>query len=576
MLTYSKRTDPFSGEEYIEVPFKGFMLTEHPMYNKGTAFPEDEQHALNLIGLEPEGTSNLELQKKRTYESFLTKADDLEKYIYMLSLQDRNETLYYALLLDHLEEMLPIVYTPTVGKACQQFSHLYRRRRGLYVSARNIQHIDAILSNAPFSNVSLIVVTDGERILGLGDLGCNGMGIPIGKISLYVAAAGLHPAFCLPIQLDVGTNNEELLADPLYIGLRMKRLSGESFDNIVEQFVTGVRRRFPNALLQWEDFGKGNAFRLLETYKERICSFNDDIQGTGSVATAALLSAMKIKKQKFSDQRFVMFGQGQAGVGIARQFVTGMMKEGLSEKEACDRIFGIDKDGLMMKGMVMSEQQEKFAKDPSQIADWKVKDKSHISLLEAVINAKATVLVGVTGQPGSFNEEVLVAMSKNSDRPVIMPMSNPTVKAECTPEAIFKATKGQALVATGSPFKPVNLDGKECFSSQCNNLYIFPGVGLGALVAGTPKVTDRMFMAASEALSELVTPEDLKKGRMLPPIDTIRHVSAQVALSVIKEARDSGLGVRADDGRLLKMVTNAMWKPAYLPYRFVKPESNIW
>ncbi|HPI72775.1 MAG TPA: oxaloacetate-decarboxylating malate dehydrogenase, partial [bacterium] len=301
MLTFSKRTDPFTGEEYIEVPFKGQFLTEHPMYNKGTAFPDEERYSLDLCGLLPDGVSTLSLQKQRTYESFATKSSDLEKYIYMLSLQDRNETLYYALLQDHLEEMLPIVYTPTVGKACQQFSHLYRRRRGLYITSRNVAHIDSILNNAPFANVSLIVVTDGERILGLGDLGSNGMGIPIGKISLYVAAAGLHPAFCLPIQIDVGTNNEELLKDPLYIGLRQKRLSGQAYDDIIERFVCGVRRRFPNALLQWEDFGKGNAFRLLETYKERICSFNDDIQGTGSVAMAVLLSAMKIKKQKLSE-----------------------------------------------------------------------------------------------------------------------------------------------------------------------------------------------------------------------------------------------------------------------------------
>lgn len=576
MLTFSKRTDPFSGEEYIEVPFKGLFLNEHPMFNKGTAFPEEERHALNLLGLVPEGVSDITLQKLRTYESFSSKADDLEKYIYMLSLQDRNETLYYSLLLDHLEEMLPIVYTPTVGKACQKFSHLYRKPRGLYITAKNIQHIDSILSNASFSNVSLIVVTDGERILGLGDLGCNGMGIPIGKISLYIAAAGLHPAFCLPIQLDVGTNNEELLADPIYIGLRMKRLTGEAYDNIIEQFVTGVRRHFPNALLQWEDFGKGNAFRILETYRERICSFNDDIQGTGSVSTAALLSAMKIKKQKLSDQRFIMFGQGQAGIGIARQLVTGMMKEGLSQKEATDRIFGIDKDGLMIKGMSMSEQQEMFAKDTAQIADWQVKDKARISLAETVINAKATVLIGVTGQAGSFTDEILTAMAKNTDMPVIMPLSNPTAKAECTPEAAVKATKGRCLIATGSPFKPVMFEGKEYYSSQCNNLYIFPGAGLGALVSGTPKVTDRMFMAASEALSNLVSADDLKKNQMLPQIDKIRSVSAQVALAVAKEARESGLGVRSDDDRLLRMVTNAMWEPKYLPYRYVKPEASLW
>ncbi len=567
MLTYSKRSDRFSGEEYVEVPFTGMSLTEHPIYNKGTAFPEEERHALDLCGLLPEGVSTLALQKKRTYESFANKSDDLEKYIYMLSLQDRNETLYYALMLDHLEEMLPIVYTPTVGRACQRFSHLFRRRRGLYVTANNIHHIDAILQNAPFSNVSLIVVTDGERILGLGDLGSNGMGIPIGKISLYVAAAGLHPAYCLPIQIDVGTNNEELLADPLYIGLRQKRLSGEAYDLIIEQFVTAVRRHFPGALLQWEDFGKNNAFRMLERYRERVCSFNDDIQGTGSVGTAVFLSAMKIKKQKLSDQRFVMFGQGQAGLGIAMQIKTGLMKEGLSEREACERIYGVDKDGLNLTGMTLTNEQKIFAKDPATVANWKVADRNHITLLETVQNARATILIGVTGQAGAFNEEVLKAMAANGDLPLIMPLSNPNTKAECTPEQVVQATNGNCLVATGSPFKPIMLNNEEKIVSQCNNLYIFPGVGLGALVAGTPKVTDRMFMAASEALSDLVPAEELKKGRMLPRIDKIRYVSAQVALAVAREARESGLGVRADDEKLLQMILSAMWEPKYLPYR---------
>lgn len=567
MLTYEKRTDRFSGEEYIEVPFKGELLTEHPIFNKGTAFPEDERQSLGLCGLLPEAVSSLALQKQKTYESFCAKPDELEKYIFMLSLLDRNETLCYSLILDHLEEMLPIVYTPTVGKACQQFSHLFRRRRGLYVTANNIHHIDDIFRNAPFANISLIVVTDGERILGLGDLGSNGMGIPIGKISLYVAASGLHPAFCLPIQIDVGTNNESLLADPLYIGWRQKRLTGDAYDAIIEQFVNAVRRHFPHALLQWEDFGKGNAFRMLERYKERVCSFNDDIQGTGSVATGVLLSAMKIKKQKLSDQRFVMFGQGQAGLGIARQICTGLIMEGLSRQEAENRIFGIDKDGLLLKGMPMSEEQQMFAKDPSFVANWTVADRSHISLLETIKNAKATVLFGVTGQSGAFNEEILKAMAANDPQAMIMPISNPTIKAEATPEQVVAAAGPNVLIATGSPFKPVKVEGGEKIISQCNNLYIFPGVGLGALISGTPKVTDEMFMAASQALSDLVSAEDLKAGRMLPRIDKIRYVSAQVALAVAREARRSGLGVRADDERLLQMVMNAMWEPKYLPFR---------
>lgn len=575
MLTFSKRTDPFTGEEYIEVPFKGQFLTEHPMFNKGTAFPDEERYGLGLCGLLPDGVSTLSLQKQRTYESFATKSSDLEKYIYMLSLQDRNETLYYALLQDHLEEMLPIVYTPTVGKACQQFSHLYRRRRGLYITSRNVAHIDSILNNAPFANVSLIVVTDGERILGLGDLGSNGMGIPIGKISLYVAAAGLHPAFCLPIQIDVGTNNEELLKDPLYIGLRQKRLSGQAYDDIIERFVCGVRRRFPNALLQWEDFGKGNAFRLLETYRERVCSFNDDIQGTGSVAMAVLLSAMKIKKQKLTEQRFMMFGQGQAGVGIARQIITGLVKGGLSYREACGRVYGVDKDGLLLQGMTVSEEQKPLLKSQEEIAGWKVARADRITLLEAIRNSKATVLFGVTGQAGAFDDEVIAAMAANTQLPLIMPISNPTAKAECTPETIARVTNGNYLSATGSPFKPVMVNGRERAVSQCNNLYIFPGVGLGALISGSPRVTDRMFMAASEALSNLVTADELNSGKLLPHISKIRYVSSQVALAVAREARESGLGARGDDEKLLQMILNAMWEPRYLPLRYQKPDFSF-
>jgi len=572
MLRYLRKTDPFTGEEYVEVPFKGLFLTEHPIYNKGTAFPEDERFSLDLCGLFPDAIATLELQKQRTYESFASKATDLEKYIYMLALQDRNETLYYALIMDHLAEMLPIVYTPTVGKACQLFSHLFRRRRGLYVSAKNINHIDKILQNAPFADISLIVVTDGERILGLGDLGANGMGIPIGKISLYVAAAGLHPAYTLPILLDVGTNNEELLADPLYIGVRQKRLSGDAYDEVVERFVSAIQRTFPRALLQWEDFGKNNAFRLLDRYRDRILSFNDDIQGTGSVALSVLLSTMKVKKEKLSDQRFVLFGQGQAGTGIARQIIAALRAEGLSEQEARDRVFGVDIDGLLVEGMEVKEEQKHILKSRSMIANWKLSNPNKISLLDTIKNARATVLIGVTAQAGAFDEEIITAMAANTDMPLIMPLSNPTAKAEATPEFIFKVTKGKGLVATGSPFDPVKINGQEKIISQCNNLYIFPGVGLGALVSGTRKITDEMFIAGSRAISNMLTQDELKTGRLLPPIEDIRTVSLEVALAVAKEARDSGLGIRQDDERLRGMIANAMWQPKYLPYRFEKQE----
>ncbi|MGQ9560645.1 MAG: NAD-dependent malic enzyme [Candidatus Oleimicrobiaceae bacterium] len=575
MLRYVRQRDPFTGEEYVEVPFKGHRLVEHPMYNKGTAFTQQEREALDLVGLLPELVATLELQCQRAYESFSAKPNNLEKYIYLISLQDRNETLFYRLLLDHLEEMLPIVYTPTVGEACLQFSHIFRRPRGLYVTANNVHKIDKVLANVPFSNVSLIVATDGERILGLGDQGAGGMGIPIGKSSLYVAAGGLHPAFCLPVLIDVGTNNEEALRDPLYIGLRQRRLTGEKYDAVIEQFVVGVRRTFPNALLQWEDFGKHNAFRLLERYRERICSFDDDIQGTGAVAMAVLLAAMRIKKERLCDQRFVILGQGQAGIGIARQIHTGLMEEGLSDAEAKALIFGLDKDGLLVEGMQVSDEQREWVKPRAAVADWQLSDPSRIGLLDTVRNAKATVLIGATGQAGVFDEAVLRQMSDNCQLPIILPLSNPTSKSECTPELAFQVTGGRCLCATGSPFPPIVVNGQKWVISQCNNLYVFPGMGLGALVAGTPKVTDQMFMAASRALADMLTQEQLSTGQMLPAISDIRQVSAQVAFAVAQVARDSGLGMRVEDEQLLRVITNAMWEPKYLPYRYVRPEPVV-
>jgi malate dehydrogenase (oxaloacetate-decarboxylating) len=575
MFSYSKRIDTFTGEEYVEVPVKGILLTEEPIYNKETAFTETERHSLGLCGLLPDHISTLEQQKERNYEAFLRKPNDIEKYIYLIALQDRNETAFYATLMDHLTEMLPIVYTPTVGKACQQFSHIYRRRRGLYISSKNIEHIDSILSNLHFSNVSLIVVTDGERILGLGDLGMNGMGIPVGKISLYVAAAGIHPAYTMPIFIDVGTNNEELLADPLYLGLRQKRLTGDAYYEVIETFVAGIRRHFPNALLQWEDFGKNHAFKLLKTYRERICSFDDDIQGTGAVALSVLLSAMRIKKEKLGDQRIVIFGQGQAGVGIARQIVNALQDEGLSLDEAKERVFGIDKEGLLLQGMRVTEEQELLLKDKNLVSNWPLEDSNRITLLDTVRNVKATVLIGVTGQSGAFSKDILEQMARNTQLPLIMPISNPTSKSECTPEFAIKAMKGNCLIATGSPFKPISYEGRDRIISQCNNLYVFPGMGLGALVSGASRITGQMFSASARSISALLSGDELDRGILLPPIKKIRHVSAAVALAVAKEARDSGLGRLLDDNRLSEMINQAMWIPRYLPYRYVKPETLV-
>ncbi len=567
MRKFSVQLDPLTGEKYIDVPFTGQLLVENPIYNKGSAFTEQEREELDLHGILPAQVSTMEQQVHRVYENFSAKPNPIEKYTYLLSLLDRNETLFYRLVLDNTEEMLPIVYTPTVGEAARTFSHLFRRPRGLYISADKISSIDRILSSAPFSNINLIVVTDGERILGLGDQGVGGMVIPVGKISLYDVGAGLHPALCLPILLDVGTNNEQALADPLYLGLRHRRLTGNEYDRVVEEFVKGVKRTFPHALLQWEDFGKHNALRILNRYRERICSFNDDIQGTGATTLAVVHSAIYGKNRKLKDERCVIFGFGQAGYGIASMLIQNLMEEGLSLREAKERIFPVDKDGLILEGMETNEYQKLLARKRDVASEWNLKQETQIGLLDTVLNTRATVLIGASGVKGAFTDEVLMQMAKNSTDPFILALSNPTDKCECTPEEAFRATNGTCTIATGSPFPPVKVNGVERKISQCNNMYVFPGVGLGAIVSMTPRITDQMFMEAAKALASLISPDDVAKGVLLPDIKDIRIVSENVAFAVAKEARDSGLGMRLPDEKLRDLIRNSMWEPQYLPYR---------
>ncbi|MGB3480262.1 MAG: NAD-dependent malic enzyme [bacterium] len=570
MSKFSIQVDPLTGEKYISVPFTGQLLMEHPIYNKGSAFTDQEREELDLYGVLPRHSSGMEEQIRRAYENYSKKPSAVEKYIFLLGLLDRNETLFYRLVLDNAEEMMPIIYTPIVGVAANTFSHMFRRPRGLYIPADQISHIDRILSNAPFSNVSLIVVTDGERILGLGDQGVGGMAIPVGKISLYVVGAGLHPALCLPILLDVGTNNEEALNDPLYLGLRHKRLIGDEYDTVVENFVKGVKRCFPHALLQWEDFGKHHALRILHRYQERICSFNDDIQGTGTVTCAVIQSAVRGKKERLKDQHYIIFGFGQAGYGIANTIVHALIEEGLSREEAKKRICIIDRDGLVLEDMNPDEYQIPFAQKRDIASGWVLKDPNKISLFDTVLNTRATVLIGTSGVSGAFADDVLSQMVKNTSAPLILALSNPTEKSECTPEQVYNATMGKCFMATGSPFPPVVVKGVEHKVSQCNNMYIFPGVGLGAVVSMTPKVTDKMFIAAFKTLAAMVSPQDAARGILLPDIHDIRKVSKNVAFAVAKEAREAGLGIRQSDDKIRELVKNAMWKPAYLPYRYEK------
>jgi malate dehydrogenase (oxaloacetate-decarboxylating) len=568
MKTFSLKTDPLTSEEYLEVYLRGRQLLQDPFLNKASSFNEEERLNLGLGGLLRSRISDIETQRTRNYEMYCRKSDDLEKYIFLQALLNRNETLFYSLLSEHLTEMLPIVYTPTVGKACQQLSHITREYRGVYVSPETIANIDKYFQEVSLPEVNLIVVTDGERILGLGDLGSDGMGIPVGKINLYVAAGGLHPACCLPMCLDVGTNNEQLLNDPLYLGYRSKRLVGTEYDEFVERFVLAVKRNFPHALLQWEDFAKHKAFGLLERYRDRILSFNDDIQGTGSVSLAALMTAMQIKDQRFRDQRFVVVGMGQAGYGIASNIRAMLGEEGLTETEIRSRIFAFDVPGLLLDDTpALSEYQKRFAQLRSTVNAWKLEKPGTISLFDVIRNAKPTVLIGVTAQQGLFNAEILGQMARNDERPVIFALSNPTSKAECTSEEVAAATDGKGLVAAGSPFAPFDYRGKTFVTSQCNNMFVFPGVGLGALVANTSRITDRMFLQASRALSGFVTREQRARNMLLPELKDIREVSACVAKAIAIEARDSGLGRLASDEEYERIIRKAQWSPHYYPFR---------
>ena len=578
MKTFSIKVDPLTNEEFWEVYLRGQQLLSDPLLNKASAFTPEERLALDLEGLLGFGTSDLDIQLTRIRDAYDRKPDDMEKFIYLQSLMDRNEVLFYRLLVNNLTEMVPIVYTPTVGRACQQLSRITRRYRGVYLSPDTIGRIDQILQSISLPNVSLIVVTDGERILGLGDLGSDGMGIPVGKVKLYVAAGGLHPACCLPMCLDVGTYNQSLLDDPMYLGWKHPRLEGGEYWDFIEKFVLGVKRNFPGALVQWEDFAKHKAFTLLERYRERVLSFDDDIQGTGAVALAAITTAMRIKKSTFADQRFLIAGLGQAGVGIAQNIRTQLKAEGLSDAEIHQRMFAVDLPGLICDDMPgLSTWQQPLAQPRSAVSSWTLATPGRIGLMDVVRNAKPTVLVGVTAQAGLFGKDVLEIVTRYEPEPVIMALSNPTSSCECTPTQMAEVTGGRGFIATGSPFADVHANGRVLVTSQCNNLYVFPGMGLGALVAQAPKVTDAMFLAASRTLSAQVTPAQEARGYMLPPMEDIRAVSRAVAKAVAIEARDSGLGRLVDDSTYEDIIARAQWEPRYSPFRpGAQPALPVW
>ena len=536
---------------------RGVRLLHDPVCNKGTAFDEKERDALGLRGLLPPRIHDQATQVMRVREHLRLKTTDLERFIYLASLQDRNETLFYRVIVDHLDEMMPLIYTPTVGQACQAYGNIFRRPRGLFVSVEDRGRIRTLLDNWPHRDVRIIVVTDGERILGLGDLGANGMGIPVGKLALYTACAGIHPTRCLPVTLDVGTNNEELLRDPLYIGTPQHRLRGEANDALVDEFVDAVQETFPRAVLQLEDFGNANAFRLLEHYRERVCCFDDDIQGTGAVILAGIYSALRIAGGALQDQRFVFLGAGEAGIGIAGNIAAALMDEGVPEQEAREHCWFLDSKGLVVRSRTdLVEHKRPYAHDHEFLPD----------LASALERLRPTALIGVSGIPGTFTREILEAMARHCDRPMVFALSNPTSKAECTAQQAYEWTDGRAIFASGSPFAPVDHQGKTFVPGQGNNAYIFPGVGLGAIASQASRVTDEMFFVSARALADQVTPSDLALGRVYPPLAKIREVSVSIATAVAEVAYERGLARRPRPDDLEAAVRAEMFEPDYRSY----------
>ena len=531
----------------------GFDLLFHPSTNKSTAFTFEEREQLGLRGLLPAQVSTMDRQQERVLGSLRRKAYDIERYIALRALQDRNERLFYRTLIDHIEELMPIVYTPTVGQACREFAHIFRRPRGFYVTRSDRGQICQILENWPESEVRVVVVTDGERILGLGDLGANGMGIPIGKLALYTACAGIAPEHCLPIMLDVGTDNEELRADPMYQGTPEERLRGEAYDELVEELISAVADTWPRALIQFEDFLTPNAYRLLRRYRDRFFCFNDDIQGTAAVATAGVYASTRISGMRFEDLRIMFLGAGSAATGIADLMVEAFIAAGLSRDEALGRLFFVDLNGLVVASRDdLSEHNLPYAHE-----------RESMGFLEALRSIRPQVLIGATGAPGTFTQEVIETMAEMHERPTIFALSNPTSCAECTAEEAYTWSEGRAIFASGSPFDPVEFEGRRFRPGQGNNAYVFPGIGLGAVACHASRVSDSMFLAAADALAAQVTQARLDEGAIYPPLSSIREVSAQIALAVAEEAYAEGLARLARPDDLGQHIRAQMYDPSY-------------
>ncbi|MCW8109735.1 NAD-dependent malic enzyme [Alteromonas ponticola] len=555
--------------KYLYIPHSGPSLLETPLLNKGSAFTARERAQFNLTGLLPPRYETIEEQVERAYMQYNTFDDALNKHIYLRAIHDNNETLFYKLIQNHIEEMMPIIYTPTVGDACEQFSDIYRSSRGLFLSWEDRNQLDDIVRNATKRKVKVIVVTDGERILGLGDQGIGGMGIPIGKLSLYTACGGISPAYTLPVMLDVGTNNEKLLNDPMYMGARHPRIEQDKYDEFVDMFIKAVTKRWPDVMIQFEDFAQPNAMPILHRYREQICCFNDDIQGTAAVTLGTILAACKAKGQNLSSMKVVFVGAGSAGCGIAEMLIQQMRHEGLTDEQARRQVFMIDRFGLVTEGMEgLRDFQQKLQQQLKDIEDWTFSG-DYASLLDVVHCAQPDILIGVSGQPGLFTEQVVRAMKQYNDKPIIFPLSNPSRQVEARPEQVIEWTDGDVVIATGSPFTPVLYQDKLYPIAQCNNSYIFPGIGLGVIASKARLVSEEMLMAASTALASASPLVNSGEGALLPPLTQIADLSKKIAFAVAKVAMEQNLALEMTDEALTASIERNFWKPVYRPYKRV-------